>query len=212
MTIAHIANSRLPHMKIVISAAALLLLFGTTASVHAQQDRPQDNHQQENKHPENKPEQKGSKPTQQHQPAQNHTERAAPQQHPTNQTTHTMRSQKPEQRRTNQTQHSTRSQRPQRQPANRTEHANAPRSSSHTYGRISDTRYRASFGSQHRFHVSRSDYQHRSFQYGGYSFRFVDPWPPAWAYSDPVYIVYEGGGYYMYDPVHPGLRITLTIF
>lgn len=49
------------------------------------------------------------------------------------------------------------------------------------------------------------------FRYGGYSFRFVDPWPPAWAYSDPVYVVYLNGGYYMYDPIHPGISIALSI-
>jgi hypothetical protein len=168
-------------MKIAISAAALFLFFGTTASVYARQDKPQDDHQQgqEAKHQAGKPEQKGAKPTRQHaKPAPNHAQHA---------------------------------ERPQQHPANHAQHANA-RPAPHAHGRIADARYRASFGSQHRFHISRSDYQRRTFRYGGYSFRFVDPWPPAWSYSDPVYVVYLNNGYYMCDPVHPGLRITLTIF
>jgi hypothetical protein len=80
------------------------------------------------------------------------------------------------------------------------------------YVRISDDHYAASFGSGHRFHVNQSDYEHRRFQYGGYSFGFVDPWPVGWSYSDNVYIVYVDGGYYMYDPIHPGVRISISIF
>ena len=72
------------------------------------------------------------------------------------------------------------------------------------HGRISNAHYAASFGSGHRFHVNQGDYSHRRFQYGGYSFGFVDPWPISWGYSDDVYVVYTDGGYYMYDHVHPG--------
>jgi hypothetical protein len=80
------------------------------------------------------------------------------------------------------------------------------------HGRISNSQYAASFGSGHSFHVNRGDYDHRRFQYGGYSFGFVDPWPVAWGYNDDVYVVYTDGGYYMYDQVHPGLRISISIF
>jgi len=184
-------------MKIAISAAALLLFLGTT-SVYAQQDRPQDNHQQgehqDTGHQQGKAEQKGAKPAQEHgKPAPSRTQQhaARPQQHPSNHMQHAAR--------------------PQQHPVNHGQQAHA-RPAPRAHGRISDAHYRASFGSQHRFHVSRGDYQHHMFRYGGYSFRFVDPWPPAWAYSDPVYVVYVDGGYYMYDPIHPGIRITLSIF
>jgi hypothetical protein len=79
------------------------------------------------------------------------------------------------------------------------------------HGRISDDRYRASFGSGHNFHVNRGDYDHRRFNYGGYSFGFIDPWPVDWYYTDNVYVVYDDGGYYMYDVVHPGIRISVNI-
>lgn len=188
-------------MKIATSAAALLLLFGTATCVSARQDRPQDNHQgdhQEPAHQNGKPEQKGAKPQEHGRPAPSHTRATHPQQHAAHPQQHPM----------NRSQHAGH---PQQRPVAHPQHANG-RPAPQAHGRISDAHYRASFGSAHRFHVSRSDYQHHMFRYGGYQFRFVDPWPPAWAYSDPVYVVYEDGGYYMYDPLHPGIRITLSIF
>lgn len=188
-------------MKIAISAAALLLFFGTATSISARQDRPQDNHQgdqQQGGHQQGHPEQKGAKPQEHGKPTPSHTRAAHPQQQPA----HTQQPGRMQQ------QHAAR---PQPHSVAHPQHANR-RPAPQAHGRISDAHYRASFGSAHRFHVSRSDYQHHMFRYGGYQFRFVDPWPPAWAYSDPVYVVYEGGGYYMYDPLHPGIRITLTIF
>ena len=79
------------------------------------------------------------------------------------------------------------------------------------HGRISDAHYASSFGSGHSFHVNRGEYNSRRFDYGGYSFGFVDPWPVGWGYSDDVYVVYTDGGYYMYDHIHPGLRISINI-
>ena len=60
--------------------------------------------------------------------------------------------------------------------------------------------------------LAKATIEHRRFQYGGYSFGFIDPWPVGWGYSDDVYVVYVDGGYYMYDPVHPGVRIAISIF
>ena len=79
------------------------------------------------------------------------------------------------------------------------------------HGRISDEHYRASFGSGHNFHVNQGDYNNRRFQYGGYSFGFIDPWPVGWYYTDDVYVIYDNGGYFMYDVVHPGIRISVSI-
>jgi len=51
----------------------------------------------------------------------------------------------------------------------------------------------------------------RRFDYGGYSFGFIDPWPVGWGYADDVYVVYDDGGYFMYNRYHPGFRISLNI-
>jgi hypothetical protein len=79
------------------------------------------------------------------------------------------------------------------------------------HGRISNAHYASRFGRGHTFHVNHRDYDHRRFQYGGYAFGFIDPWPVDWGYSDDVYVVYTDDGYYMYNRFHPGLRISLDI-
>ena len=79
------------------------------------------------------------------------------------------------------------------------------------HGRIANAHYDSRFGRDHSFHVNRRDYDHRRFQYGGYAFGFIDPWPVNWGYSDDVYVVYTDDGYYMYNHVHPGLRVSLNI-
>ena len=49
------------------------------------------------------------------------------------------------------------------------------------------------------------------FSYGGYWFNVVDPWPVAWLYTDDVYVDYLNGGYFLCDPVHPGVYISINI-
>ena len=76
-------------------------------------------------------------------------------------------------------------------------------------GRIPDDRYRANFGQEHRFRVSQSDYSNRRFQYGGYSFRFVDAWPSNWLYTQDVFVVEIDGVYYLCNASYPGVNIEL---
>ncbi len=55
------------------------------------------------------------------------------------------------------------------------------------------------------------------FQYGGYWFMMLDPWPEGWAedwyYTDDVYVGYDDydGGYYLYNLRDPGVAIALSI-
>ncbi len=77
-------------------------------------------------------------------------------------------------------------------------------------GRIPDDRYRASFGEEHRFHVSQADYSNRRFQYGGYSFGFVDAWPRNWLYSQNVFVVERDGVYYLCNASYPGVSVELS--
>ena len=52
------------------------------------------------------------------------------------------------------------------------------------------------------------------FQYGGFTFMMVDPWPGDWAQdwyaSDDVYVGYDNG-YYLYDRMHPGEAVAITV-
>lgn len=78
-------------------------------------------------------------------------------------------------------------------------------------GRIPDDRFKANFGREHRFRVSQSDYSNgRRFQYGGYAFGFVDPWPSNWLYTQDVYVVDINGVYYLCNPMYPGVNVTLS--
>ncbi|MGB9468695.1 MAG: hypothetical protein WBQ59_05040, partial [Candidatus Acidiferrum sp.] len=95
-----------------------------------------------------------------------------------------------------------------------TQHAQpALRLSSRGSGRIPDERFRSNFGRGHEFRMGNpvivSGYSR--FQYGGYWFGYVQPWPAGWFYTDQFYIDYVDGGYYMYNPYYPGARFAITV-
>lgn len=202
-------------MKFVISTAALLLLLGTSASAYALQEKGQEEQKQQSK-----PAQKEAKPAQQ----QHQQAKPAQQQHQQSKPATHQQTTKPAQQQ--HTQRAARTQQSQTRTATRTQQTNTNRNQSRTqqtrasngnngnngeHGRITNEHYTASFGSEHRFHVNQGDYDHRRFDYGGYSFGFIDPWPMGWGYGDDVYVVYVDGGYYMYDVVHPGVRLSINI-
>ncbi|HLM97721.1 MAG TPA: hypothetical protein VK335_00465 [Bryobacteraceae bacterium] len=51
----------------------------------------------------------------------------------------------------------------------------------------------------------------RSFRYGGYWFGLAEPWPEGWYYTDNVYLDYADGGYYLYNPYYPGVRLEIIV-
>jgi hypothetical protein len=89
----------------------------------------------------------------------------------------------------------------------------ALRLSSRGSGRIPDARFQSNFGRGHEFRMGNpvmvSGYSR--FQYGGYWFGYVQPWPVGWYYTDEFYIDYIDGGYYMYNPYYPGARFAITV-
>jgi len=78
-------------------------------------------------------------------------------------------------------------------------------------GRIPEDRYKANFGRDHRFRVSETNYRDRRFQYGGYSFGFVDAWPSNWLYTQDVYVVEINGVYYLCNASYPGVNLALSV-
>lgn len=80
-------------------------------------------------------------------------------------------------------------------------------------GRIPDDRFRANFGRQHTFTVGQPVIVEGTprFQYGGYWFVIAQPWPAGWGYSDPVYVDYIDGEYFLLSPVHPGVQIAINV-
>jgi len=83
----------------------------------------------------------------------------------------------------------------------------------HGGGHIPDDKFRAHFGRQHTVVINRPtivEGQPR-FQFGGYWFTIVDVWPAEWAYTDECYIDYIDGEYFLFDLLHPGVRIALFV-
>jgi hypothetical protein len=78
-------------------------------------------------------------------------------------------------------------------------------------GGIPADRYKANFGREHTFRVTQSDYSSHRFQYGGYWFGFVDPWPSNWLYTQDVFVVDIGGVYYLCNPVYPGVNLVISV-
>jgi hypothetical protein len=83
----------------------------------------------------------------------------------------------------------------------------------HGGGHIPEDKFRANFGRQHTVVINRPtvvEGQPR-FQFGGYWFTIVDVWPADWAYTDECYIDYIDGEYFLFDLLHPGVRIALFV-
>ena len=87
--------------------------------------------------------------------------------------------------------------------------------------RIPQDNFSRSFGRDHSFHVFGLPYMEFGgrprFQYGGYWFSMMDPYPeywgPDWYQNDDMYVDYYGGGYYLYNrryPGRPGLAISIS--
>ena len=85
--------------------------------------------------------------------------------------------------------------------------------------RIPDNRYNGYFGPSHGFVIYNQPYMvvggFPRFQYNGYWFTLVDPWPSNWSnnwyQTDDVYVVYANNGYYMYDQRYPSVGIAISV-
>lgn len=80
--------------------------------------------------------------------------------------------------------------------------------------RIPDDQFRTHFGREHHFHVQREQIVNVSqpvVVYGGYSWQLVEPWPSDWSYDDDCYIDEVDGEYFLFDVLHPGIRIAVFI-
>ncbi len=39
----------------------------------------------------------------------------------------------------------------------------------------------------------------------------IDPWPVEWLYTVSGYVDYMNGGYFLCDPIHPGVYLSITV-
>ena len=189
-------------MKVIriTSAAILSLLLGIAASGYAEQEKQGEKQREPEKQAEPakqaKPEQQ-AKPAKQAKPEQQHAQQQK-QAKPEQQQQQHAQQQKQQDKNKQQQQHAQQQKQPVQQ------------SGARGGGRIPEDRYRANFGREHTFHVSQADYRGRRFQYGGYWFGFVDPWPSNWLYTQNVYVVDINGVYYLCNPMYPGVNIALS--
>ena len=197
----------------VISTTVLSLTLGLAASAYAQEQH--DQKEEEKAKPAQQDEKKASpdKPSQTEKKAdEKQKDNAGREEKATQQRN---KDGKPEQsnerQQVNERQQTNERQQPQHteqaQPEQRTKGG-----SDHGGGRIPEDRYRAHFGQEHKFHVSQGDYgRDRRFQYGGYTFGFVDEWPGNWLYTQDVFVIEIDGVYYLCNPTYPGVNIALSV-
>jgi hypothetical protein len=219
----------------VLSTAAMLLLLGNTASAYARQEQHEQDAKPESKpeaKPANQPETKPVKPEpaktekrQETQPPKQEAAKPAKQEETKpvkqeqtkpekQQATKPEKQQQqakgqPAQAKSNTQQHA------QRTPAEEQKQRAVPalRLSARGSARIPDDRFRSNFGREHVFVISQPEMVggYSRFQYGGFWFGFVQPWPVGWYYTDDVYVDYVDGGYYLYNPYYTGARVSISV-
>ena len=85
--------------------------------------------------------------------------------------------------------------------------------------RIPDERFRGYFGRDHGFRIGILPFMvvggYPRFQYRGYWFSSVDPWPEYWGDTwydtDDVYVDYVDNGYYLFNRRYPGPGISIRV-
>src|ERR1017187_6028460 len=228
----------------LISSGVLLLLLGALAPTYAQQDQHQQDAKppkQEQQQQQRAPQQQQAKGQQQQRaPQQQQAKGQPPQRAPQQQQAKGQQQQRAPQQQQAKGQQQQRA--PQQQQANRpspqqmqqqqaawqghrarnwqSEHRDwQQRGGYHGY-RIPEDRYRGHFGRDHWFRIYSYPVVvvggYPRFQYGGFLFSIVDPWPEYWSDdwydNDDVYIDYSGDGYYLYNRRYPQDRIAVTVY
>jgi hypothetical protein len=211
----------------LLGTAALLLLLGNTASAYARQEQHEQDAEPESKpqaKPADQPETKPVKPEpaktekqQETQPTKQEATKPAKQEETKPEKQEAAKPEKQEQQAKGQPAQakSNIEQHAQRTPAEEQKQRAVPalRLSVRGSARIPDDRFRTNFGREHVFVISQPEMVggYSRFQYGGFSFGFVQPWPVGWYYTDDVYVDYVDGGYYLYNPYYPGARVSISV-
>jgi hypothetical protein len=78
---------------------------------------------------------------------------------------------------------------------------------------IPDDKFRTKFGREHTVVIRQPVIVEGRprFQFSGYWFDIVDPWPAEWLYTDDCYVDSIDGEYFLFNVRHPGVRIALFV-
>lgn len=219
------------------STAILTVLLGITAPAYAGQEhadgKEAQSRPQQSTHEQAKPQQKPAQ--QQARPAQSQPQQHAQQQPRAAQSQPQQRTQQPPRQVQNgHTEHTqpqqanNQQQRPQEtQRAWQDHRANNWQSDHRSWQqrggyngyRIPEARYGGFFGASHGFRIGGLPFMviggFPRFQYEGYWFSLVDPWPGDWGDdwydTDDVYVSYQDNGYYLFNRRHPGIGIAISV-
>jgi hypothetical protein len=207
----------------VISTTALLLLFGATVPAYAQEDHHDQDAKPEKQEQQAKPakQEEAAKPVKQEEQAkpEKQQEAKAPKQEQQAKPAKQEEAAKPvkqeEQAKQEDRGNTAGRQRVQRSAEEEQRQRAVPalRLSVRTESRIPDDRFRSNFGREHHFRIGSPTMVdgYSRFQYGGFWFGFVQPWPDDWYYTDDVYVDYIDGGYYLCNPYYPGVQIAISV-
>jgi hypothetical protein len=184
----------------LLATTAMFLLFGFSAPVRAQEEHPQDAKPAEGQahDQETKPTEDSAKPT----PSKPSKAEPKDEKRPED-----SKAPKENARDNNNRQSQTETRTQTESKTTTVQHGRAEN------GRIPDADFHAHFGSGHHFHVGHPQVVNGQsrFQYGGYSFTFVEAWPAGWGYDDDFYIDFIDGQYYLIDLRHPEVRLALVV-
>jgi len=228
----------------ITSTAILSLLFGIVAPVYAQQQSEKQDHPEKpqvGQHEQGKPEQQhapqqehAQQPQRQAKPEQQHAQQQQ-RQDQNKQQEYAQQPQRKDQNRQQQVAQQRGHEQPQRtQEQQRVEqtawqqhragnwqsdHRTWQQRGGYNGYRIPDDRFRGYFGSAHGFRIEGLPFLvvggYPRFQYGGYWFSLVDPWPGSWANNwydtDDVYVAYVENGYYLFNRRYPTTGIAISI-
>jgi len=188
------------HMKLaaVIGTAVLSLALGVAAPAFAQEQHDQQDEQKAQPAQDEKKAQPEKATKQEEKPAAQPEKNAKPEEKNAQQE----KNAKPEEQNAKQ---EDKNAKPAEKNAQQEQHAAGNRG-----GQIPADKFKANFGQQHSFRVTQTDYSNRRFQYGGYSFGFVDPWPSNWLYTQNVYVIEIDGVYYLCNASFPGVNLVLS--
>jgi hypothetical protein len=225
-----------------VSLTILSLLLGVGASGYAAQEHHEDKTQdhskaQKSEHGKAKPAQQHAKAHQQPRQAQGRQQEkshAQPRQNGMRETQARpqQRQAKPAAQRTQQTRgHSQSRSMPEQQRVQQSawqqhrsnnwqsEHRSWAQRGGYNGYRIPEDRFRGHFGRSHGFRIGGLPFMvvggYPRFQYEGYWFTMVDPYPGDWSNNwydtDSVYVTYSDNGYYLYNSRYPGVGIAISV-
>lgn len=208
-----------------LNIAVLSVLVGGAAIAYAQEEKPQEEkpaHQEEAKPQPKQEEAKPSKPQDKEVPKQQDERRGKEQATPDRQERPETQTERPAQGQGRPETQNERSTQGQEHPQMEGDHAGQGQGRPEQRaengrpagkgGHIPDDKFRSQFGRGHHFNARSVIVSGQpQFQYGGYTFSLIDAWPADWAYTDDCYIDYVDGEYFLFDVLHPGVRVAVYV-